>query len=248
MIKGVWVEDEPQVYTAYINIICSNITLWPRTKIDISSDAQPWIWAWNTEQIFPVYPFDSALESHSKDSTGFGAFYFDMAQAFVRGSTPPFFPAILPSKGSIGASTDLTRLDGELRHRSNARAWLLHGLLMGATFLVLFPMGTVALRSSTSHAFQLHWILQLFASASFVLGTVVATLLHPEIEHLHQAIGLLICGILGFQAFLGWKHHVVFYPKKRSCQPKKRGHWNARLTRIWYVPPYAHIQGQRQCR
>ena len=196
--------------TARVDLVFSNATRWPGATVDLASTAHPWIWAWNPDQEFDVYAFDAPLEAHGGGSTDFGRFYVDMTQAANAGAAVPPFPPLLPHRGSIGASTDPSALDGTSRLISRERAWRLHGILMALAFLVLSPAGVVALRSSSSRAFPLHWTLQLLAGICLFLGTLTALLLHPQIVHLHQGVGLALCALSVGQAVLGWKHHVTF--------------------------------------
>ena len=220
---------ESRTDTALVNLACSNCTYWPGTKIDLTSKAQPWIWAWNPRQEFEAYPLDAPLQHHGSESTDFGHFYFDMTQAVNKETASPPFPPILPSKGSIGASTDAADLHGHSAVSSRERAWILHGTLMGFAFLVLSPAGVIALRSPLQRSFQLHWALQLSAGICFFLGALLALLLHPEIVHVHQGVGLFLCFLAPGQAVLGWRHHVTYLRIRRRTWLSNAHVWTGRL-------------------
>ena len=209
LINGAWASSGSGIYTATVDILFTNCTLWPGTAIDPFSKSQPWIWAQNADQRFPVYSFNADLESHAHDSSGHGNFYMDMDRTVMKGPTKPSFPPILRYKGLVGTSKNAHRPSFILRIMSPSHAWALHGRLMGFAFLVWFPAGVVALRSGSTRAFQLHWILQLVGTLSTMIGALIALLLHPKIVHLHQAIGLFMVIALGLQGLLGWKHHLI---------------------------------------
>ena len=209
LINGAWASSGNGA-TASVDILFTNCTRWPGTTIDPFSKSQPWIWAQNADQRFSVYSFNTDLESHAHDSSGHGIFYMDMDRTVMSGSTEPSFPPVLNYKGLVGTSKVPHRPSVILHFMSSGHAWALHGVFMGLAFLVLFPIGVVALRSDSTRSFQLHWILQLAGTLSTILGALIALLLHPQIIHLHQIIGIFMVIFLTIQGLLGWKHHLVF--------------------------------------
>ncbi|MCJ1314481.1 hypothetical protein MMC25_008163 [Agyrium rufum] len=203
LMGGSWTKSNQGIYSAMLNVAFTNCTRWPGTSIDVSSTTQPWIWAHNSNQNFPVYTFNAPLEMHGRSAADFGRFYFNMPASIKSGVTWPSFPAILKHQGMIGASLASDSI-------SRGRAWQLHGVLMGLAFLILLPSGVISLRSQSPQAFKLHWMLQLGGYGSMALGTLIALLLHPQIIHVHQAVGVVIFVALGVQGILGWKHHIIF--------------------------------------
>ena len=201
-------------YRAELNLICYNCTLWPGTSIDAMSEAQPWVWAHNPVQPFEAHSEDALLDMHSKArGSGFGFFFMEMKMSVSSGASPPEFPKIYEDQGSRGAASEpadiALSVQGEqwtFRHR----AWQVHGFLLTVSFLGLYPLGVILLRQKSKAAFRLHWVVQTLSSTVTALAIISGIYLHPEIEHLHQIIGLACFVAPVLQTFLGWRHHVVF--------------------------------------
>ena len=211
-----WVEVGNS-YTAKLNLICYNCTRWPGTTIDPNSTEQPWIWAQNPNQDLQSGSLDALLQMHSKSSDGFGFFFVDMIQSLTS-SAAPEFPIVDSTRGPIGAATDASGVEsasGESISGFRYRAWQVHGFLLTIAFLLLYPIGVVLLRGQSSNSFKLHWIIQVLASGVTVLGIMLGIYLHPEIEHWHQVMGILVGIAPFFQSALGWRHHVIFRDTSR---------------------------------
>ena len=91
---------------------------------------------------------------------------------------------------------------------------IIHAICLAGSFILLFPLGVVALRWFGS--FRLHWILQIFATSACVLGLVLAialSALDPEYDSFdegHQIIGIIVVVVLIIQAMLGYSHHRTY--------------------------------------
>lgn len=200
-------------YTAKLNLICYNCTRWPRTSIDVNSTEQPWIWAQNPKQNLRSGAEDALLQMHSKDEGGFGFIYVNMGKSVTMSADAPEFPQVDPNRGPIGAAVEalgVVDATGKSISGFRHRAWQVHGFLLTTAFLLLYPTGVVLLRRESPNSFNLHWIIQLFASTATVLGTILGIYLHPEIEHWHQVMGIALCIAPFLQSLLGWRHHVAF--------------------------------------
>ena len=241
LINGAWASGGNGVYTASVDILFTNCTLWPGTTVDPFSESQPWIWAQNADQRFPVYSFNADLESHAHDSSGHGRFYMGMDRTVMRGPSKPSFPPVLEYKGLVGTSKDPHRPSVIIRIMTPGHARVVHGLLMGLAFLMFFPIGVMALRSGSTRAFQLHWILQLAGTLCAVFGALIALLLHPQIIHFHQVIGLFIVITLSLQGLLGWKHHLDFVRTGRRSTISNIHMWLGRSMMI--LGPFNIISG-----
>jgi hypothetical protein len=86
--------------------------------------------------------------------------------------------------------------------------WHLHGLLMTAAFLVLYPMGAILIRSGDSRAFNFHWTTQAFGSVVVVLGAIIGVIQSSRISVTHQYLGFAIMASITMQILLGWRQHV----------------------------------------
>ncbi len=89
---------------------------------------------------------------------------------------------------------------------------ILHALLLGATFILLFPLGVLALRWKWSFSFVSHWMLQLFGSiAAFIglgiaIGMTEAGIEYTTFDKGHQILGLVV-GLVMLQVVAGYVHH-----------------------------------------
>ena len=212
LVFAKWLQ-EGSGYSAKMNLICYNCTRWPGTTIDASAKEQPFIWAQNPSQEIKAHKADILLQIHPKDASGFGFFYVDMAMSTSESSSPPEFPEVDTQKSNVGAATessDVSAATGARKSGFRHRAWQAHGFLLTVAFLILFPLGVLLLRRQSENSFKLHWIVQLTATLFILLGILLGVYLHPEIEHLHQVVGLGFGVAPIAQVVLGWRHHVKF--------------------------------------
>ena len=96
---------------------------------------------------------------------------------------------------------------------------IIHAVLLAGSFLLLFPIGVVALRWFGS--FKFHWLLQISATSISIVGLFVAiafSVLDPEFmsfDKAHQIIGIVVIVILVLQAALGFLHHRDYQKLQR---------------------------------
>lgn len=181
------------------------------------SPNQPWIWAWNENQIFTGF-WDGALlepHAHGADSGGTGAMTVDMRPAIPVGILTPEMENSMTSSGSDYPQPKENHFVAGSEDRKNiwvsrTAMWNFHRLALGFAFLVLFPVGTAAIRMGSGKAFKYHWILQLLATILMTAGAATGLVLHPSLHNSHQKIGLSILIFVWIQAFLGWRHHMNF--------------------------------------
>lgn len=215
-------------HTAQVAAICYSCTLWPGTPISVAASSYPWIWAWNPDQDLHSYNADARLVGHH-GTGGYGHFYVNMPQSTQQtaGSEIPELPVIQPGIEAVGASERPTDGDQPESLRAESRTVRLayiHGSLMGIAFLILCPLGTIAIRAGHSEAFKHHWILQTTASLVAVSGGALGLLAsgRKPLATPHQSLGLLTLTLLAFQPLLGWGHHMMFLRVRRRT-------WLARL-------------------
>ncbi|KAL4878729.1 hypothetical protein BJY04DRAFT_229627 [Aspergillus karnatakaensis] len=195
-----------QASMAKVALVCYSCEKWPGTLVSADATAQPWIWAWNAKQEFDSYPDDVHLKMHEHhaSSGGWGRFYVDMARSVDRGSTVPSVPPIRPGISALGAS-DIP----------GGWSWMdpvvhIHGFLMSAAFMILYPAGVFAMRSGSPKAFKYHSIVQLIASAFLLVGMAIGLIRAHKIDSFHHYIGLTAAVLSIIQITLGWRHHIVF--------------------------------------
>nr|AFT91396.1 hypothetical protein [Aspergillus rugulosus] len=217
--------EAPTVSVAKVAIVCYSCGKWHGVPISADAAAQPWIWAWNDFQGFDNYTEDVHLkmhEHHAEDG-GWGRFYVDMARSISKDSSAPSIPPIRPGITALGVS-DIPGGSSWLNPKVH-----IHGFLMSAAFLILYPAGIVAMRSGSSKSFKYHWIIQLLVSLFVLIGGAIGLIRAHKIDSSHHFIGLtvVVCSII--QIALGWRHHVIFVRIQRR-QWASHGHlWLGRI-------------------
>ncbi|KAL7906712.1 hypothetical protein GGI35DRAFT_91825 [Trichoderma velutinum] len=207
-----WKKAEDDLYVATASIVCYACSEWMGTEIEPESVSQPWIWAWNRQQDMKTFAPDQQLEAHSMVD-GYGYFYVDMKAATSHHSDG--FPTfnVTGEDSNIGTSDrpikeEKTGLWQKLLSRPLAH---LHGFFMMTAFLLLFPVGAVAIRSGSEKSFKYHWVIQATAMVSALCGAIVAIIMSDKVfGSPHQIAGVVIVSLLLVQAVLGWRHHVDF--------------------------------------
>ncbi|TFB03185.1 hypothetical protein CCMA1212_004191 [Trichoderma ghanense] len=212
-----WTKTEDEsAHVASASAVCYGCSEWPSAEISPESASQPWIWAWNSHQDMKAFAPDQQLDMHSLVDGGYGHFYVDMASATSHHADG--FPVLNVTSqhdnANIGTSDrpmtadKSTGLWQKLLSRPLAH---LHGFFMMMSFLLLFPLGAVAIRSGSDRSFKHHWAVQATATASALSGAVTAIIMSDRVfGSPHQIAGLAIVCLLPLQALLGWRHHVDF--------------------------------------
>ncbi|PTB50311.1 hypothetical protein M431DRAFT_151390 [Trichoderma harzianum CBS 226.95] len=212
ILETTWKKAEDGLYVATASIVCYACSEWMGTEISPESVSQPWIWAWNKQQDMKAFAPDQQLEAHSMVD-GYGYFYVDMKAATSHHSDG--FPTfnVTGEDSNIGTSDRpikeaKTGLWQKLLSRPLAH---LHGFFMMTAFLLLFPVGAVAIRSGSEKSFKYHWVIQASAMVSALCGAIVAIVMSDKVfGSPHQIAGVVIVSLLLVQAVLGWRHHVDF--------------------------------------
>lgn len=90
---------------------------------------------------------------------------------------------------------------------------ILHALLLGVAFVIVFPVGVIGLRTRWKVAFGLHWVLQMLASIASFVGLALAVALsivgveYNDFNETHQILGFVVISLLVVQQFAGVWHH-----------------------------------------
>ena len=186
--------DDPE-YSIIAEGVCRNCSVWDSEKFDITSDAQPFIFA-----VGPPYPIiasdsqDASLSQHSF----IGHFTMDMTVATSSsGGSVPQGPFIKSSHASTALATKSTT---DLGSR-------IHGLVMCIVFVLLLPLGSLILRvwnKVNAHAGVQVVGLVLFCVA-FAGGCIAAKKFNKSkhFDSTHQVVGILILLALFSQLALG---------------------------------------------
>ncbi|KAL2845648.1 hypothetical protein BJY01DRAFT_180222 [Aspergillus pseudoustus] len=207
-------------------VVCYSCEKWPGMPISAKTRSQPWIWAWNNKQKFENYSEDVHLKVHSYHATdgGWGRFYVDMTRSIDQDSSVPSPPPIKPGVAELGAS----EIPG-------GWSWMdsivhVHGWVMAAAFLAVFPAGVIVMRSGSPKSFQLHWILQILASILLLVGVAIGLIRAHKLDSFHHWIGIIVAICSLVQIVLGWRHHVLFVQIRRR-QWASYGHiWLGRVS------------------
>lgn len=204
--------NDVNLYMATASVVCYACSEWQGAEISPESISQPWIWAWNKKQDMKTFSSDGQLEMHSLID-GFGYFYVDMKAATSHHSDG------LPAFNVTGEDSNIGTSDRPIQEAKTG-LWQkllsrplahLHGFLMMTAFLLLFPLGAVAIRSGSEKSFKYHWVIQATAMVSALSGAIVAIVMSDKVfGSPHQIAGVVIVSLLVVQAVLGWRHHVDF--------------------------------------
>ncbi|KAE8356401.1 hypothetical protein BDV28DRAFT_127250 [Aspergillus coremiiformis] len=234
------VSSSSPIHLAEVALVCYSCNLWPVTgkgghPITPMATSLPWIWAWNEDQQISELTDDVHLNAHKHraGNGGWGTFYVDMARSLNPADSIPSVPLIHTGVRTLGTSD--TPLNGGatftwFHHHTVAQ---IHGFLMGIAFLCLFPLGVLAMRSQSSKSFKYHWIIQLVASLCTGLGAILGILMSwGSFNSPHQVAGLLVSLTLGCQAFLGWRHHVIFLRVRHRTWISHAHIWTGRLIMV----------------
>ncbi|KAE8381146.1 hypothetical protein BDV26DRAFT_255822 [Aspergillus bertholletiae] len=224
-------------YVAEVGLVCYSCNLWPAEgqgsgKISATATSLPWIWAWNEDQEISTLSDDAHLNRHRtrRGNGGWGEFYVDMSRSLTTAESPPPVPSIRPGVHTLGSS------DKPIHRSRNSKLFskgTIHGFLMGISFLVIFPLGVLAMRSQSNKSLKYHWIIQLVASLCTGVGAIIGIIMsRGSFNSPHQVAGLLVSGILGLQAFLGWRHHVIFLRVRHRTWISHAHIWAGRLIMI----------------
>ena len=102
---------------------------------------------------------------------------------------------------------------------------ILHAILLGVAFVIVFSLGTIGLRSWWGLAFKAYWMLQLLAAGASFNGLAVAVALsligieYNDFDETHQLLGLCIIALLVAQIVAGIWHHLNFKKLGRRTLP-----------------------------
>ncbi|KAK4108509.1 iron reductase domain protein [Canariomyces notabilis] len=195
-------------HAAVISLTCYSCTLFSGSRIDATSSSQPWIWAWNDRQRFDFS--SSSSEAYAPDT------HLDMHKHRADG-------------GGFGVFyVDMARARQSLVR--------MHGWVMGAAFLVGFPVGAGLIRwtrgAGKGAPFKRHWVMQFVATGlAWVGATVAAVMTGGRLPRtVHQWLGVGIVLVLGLQGLLGWRHHVRFLRIRRRTWVSHAHIWLGRTV------------------
>ncbi|EEH10710.1 conserved hypothetical protein [Histoplasma capsulatum G186AR] len=234
VLQASWVQGTRGMTVAKIALVCLSCEKWPGAPISAQAPSQPWIWAWNDNQDFQVFSYDAHLRMHKHHAKngGWGVFYVDMARSVSTVESAPSLPPIRTGISRLGTSDSPTSAGGLVSSIRENVMQSIHGFVMFIAFFILFPLGTIAMRSGSSKSFKYHWSIQLVAALFAWSGAIIGLLMDHNINTLHQWIGVFLGAYLFIQGLLGWQHHRVFVRIRRRHWVSYSHIWFGRLTLV----------------
>jgi hypothetical protein len=142
---------------------------------DVTNTKSPWICAWNPGSAIDSTDLNYQVAMHGP--TSMRQITFNLTAASITSDTNPFFgsaatsattsnPSSTPGASSGGGNTGSTANDNILTETATYEK--AHGILMGVTVVLLFPIGAVFMRLVGSPA--LHALLQIFSLMALLVG------------------------------------------------------------------------------
>lgn len=132
-----------------------------------------------------------------------GIFFADMTKAAQKRNSPPQIT------GTVSVST-------KSQGGSYNALVILHALLLGIAFVVVFPLGVMGLRYRWKLTFRAHWLTQGIGSLASFVGLAVAIALsivgveYDDFSEAHQILGICVVALLTVQIVAGYWHHLNF--------------------------------------
>ncbi|KAI9726115.1 MAG: hypothetical protein M1834_009412 [Cirrosporium novae-zelandiae] len=186
-----------------VNGRCSNCREWKEGSLDVTSTAQSMIWAVGPDNDLQSNSMTAGIQRHD----AFGIFTMDLKAATGEGGIPA------SANSNDGATSLEVSSDGD-------KKTALHGALMLAVFIIIFPLGVFCLR--IMEKVMLHWIVQSLAiviglaAAAFGIASSLQFNKTKGFGTAHQIIGLLVTGATLLQLGGGWTHHIIYKRTKHT--------------------------------
>ncbi|KAH8807111.1 hypothetical protein F5884DRAFT_879741 [Xylogone sp. PMI_703] len=196
-----------------VAFVCYACDHWP--GVNAMSQAQSFIWAKRDHRIIPGISTEVMLGIHTEA----GSFQLDLAQSYldINQQHQSYIDAndqwMADTAMKTSAATETSTIKTSMR--------ALHGLTLGFSFMILFPVGTVLIRANLKQSFVYHWIWQSFLAA-ICLATVILGIAFSQkstdfrnFRDPHQILGLTILSCLLLQIIMGYRHHTNYKELKR---------------------------------
>ncbi|KAK1087338.1 hypothetical protein LTR33_001113 [Friedmanniomyces endolithicus] len=205
----------------YLDAVCHNATKWSNGALNIGASAsktQPMIFAVGPGGHGPASNLQSDdLSAGLVRHTAYGTFTMDITQALSKDSTTAGVPR--PNGGPNNSTYTLSGASTSTPKSDHDPAPAIHGLIMCLSFVIIFPLGALLLR--TLNRVILHAVVQaigLFLVVCASAGGIVISLAYNRSKSFasaHQIIGILLFLALISQLGLGILHHRIFKKEQR---------------------------------
>ena len=197
ILNGTLVNDE-----AYsIQMKCTNCRSWSvgsgsEAEINVKGSQEPMIFAVGDDGRLQSDNQEARITKHIVN----GLLYIDLSAAVGPGGVPELGSnrVNLPDTATLAPSRAVV---------------VIHGLIMGACFVVLFPIGALLIRFPLRFAFKLHLGWQLCTFVGILIGfsfAIYISVRHKDpasFNSAHQGLGFSVVIILLVQPVLGYLHH-----------------------------------------
>ncbi|KAF1809343.1 CBD9-like protein [Eremomyces bilateralis CBS 781.70] len=188
----------------FLTAHCKSCLRVPDPWIDLTKKDQSWIFALGVPgSRYAMNTDDKSAPLRRHDS--FGSFTMDMVAASTQSDDDVDIPP-------LGTAPQGAQMVGSLHEDFNQASWA-HGSIMCVAFLIVFPMGIIAVR--IMERVKLHMWLQGFGLFLSLCGMSVGIYLTPlfnRSKHFsaHQIIGVIVMAFLFTQFAIGFLHHRKF--------------------------------------
>ncbi|KAL2066753.1 hypothetical protein VTL71DRAFT_2825 [Oculimacula yallundae] len=200
-VTRTWV-DPNGVHNA--QLICYDCEKWTKSKLDVDSHKQSWIWSSNFMQNTRSDDPEMMLNMH----TDRGIVTLNMEASYEKHPEEAVVAQVAEPRITMNEAT-------KKKHHKHETFGLvsIHGFLLTVSFMSLSG-GILAIRSGLTDSFKMHWVVQSAAGGGIVLGCLMGIWL--SIAHgghfstFHQIIGLAILPGMIAQGLLGYWHHINY--------------------------------------
>ena len=147
----------PNSAMTMVSLIFYSCTSWPGSQTLLTSNPQPWMWAFNYKQEMPSFELDANLNMHGEG--GWGRFHINIPLMVPNKTISTITPIMGSEEPKSGVSKNSNDSAINTTRWARGKKYLLlhlHGIVMGAAFLLIFPTGTLAIRSGFPWAFKYH--------------------------------------------------------------------------------------------
>ncbi|KAF2717833.1 iron reductase domain protein, partial [Polychaeton citri CBS 116435] len=203
--------------------VCRNCSIWATGALDLTSTAQPFIYALGAKKNIRSNALDADLNMHEFH----GSFTLDMTKAV--NSTGTYGRVPYPQSTTGPAIDDFAFenfASSAPYQESTDQDWgtPVHAVFMCLAFILIFPLGAVLLRLAGKVRWHMYAQVTGFVFVIIGFGTAIhISRLYNRSKHFnsaHQVIGLLIFAAMFIQLGLGLVHHTMF---KRTKTPTMMG-------------------------
>ncbi|RDL42332.1 CBD9-like protein [Venustampulla echinocandica] len=245
------------VMTAFVH--CTTCTL----ASTASSTSSPWIAAWNEGSSINSKSLSYSISQHGGNA--FRQFSFDLTKSTLSSDSNPFVasspspPSKVSSSGASlnptanpspnptsSSSSDPDSDDPDSQSSSNdftpdfktiEQYLKAHGIIMGVTVVLLFPLGSIFMRT-VRHPW-IHAAIQIFSLCAMIVGLALGVKLAQFTSMLfnnsHSIFGVVVVALFMIQPVLGLIHHHL-YTKTQSRSIFSHLHvWYGRILMILAV-------------